>query len=929
MVPPGEWHTYRRDQQLTGRCPLPGNIVHPEVRWKYFLGGSENECFTVPNAAGGADLLLAYGGCVVRTDWKGNLLWKTPSFGINAIGAVEDLDGDGKWEIVASTGYEVFVLSAEDGTVFLRNYVGFPASAGTPANMMLCHRFDPQAKGMHLVIPMMSSKEVRVFDFRSGAKNTVLAHTLWMDDAYHPTVAAADLDNDGVDELVVSKLSGLYVFDVFSGKMKSSVQWTSNGERHRNYGLLQLIDINNDGVREAVIVSDRVARHLSVLTNDGVGNLSLLWDRFVEFIYPSDTTEVRNVGNSVSDVDGDGKPELVVGFLNDRKDSRWWLEIIDPLTGAVKYEVGDRYLWGVQDVDGDGIFELLVSEEFERQTKTFSRVEILKVRGGKLEQVWHHAHAHFAGRSLRPQGWKSRFRDVPFFPDETWTDHRGDALCVFLFTDDEERRPSLLELEIRGREFRLFSISLATLHNTMMVALADVDGDGTNECILTTVDGRMTVVGKGKTMGTFTTGFRLQLEGFSAARPSSTPIIYRDAESEKLYIALPDNTNTIHCLRTSDTGGAAELVWNMRGRGHLGYDMAYHSLSVHDIGGRMHILAVNPDRTDASELVGFGGTGSGRKSWVISGAPAPMPVRMGVYEWTIVGEQNDIIASYYSSASMNSEHSVCIDTQGKIHWQLTEYGEGEWGRGMGPYSSFSVRRNELGGHELFFLAKDLFCHLDAQTGKWIREPWLLWRATNTVMNQPDWEFTKDRLPLFGTEKDPFTAYGSPILVDVDNDGKEEILVGGCFGGMGVLRMDHSVMWWKRTSFTDVMMRLPGIAEIQPGVRWVGVCHANGEFNCYDGKTGDERWKLNLGSTTSDVVSCDIDGDGKEEFITGTTDGRLIAIGENAQGIGEIKWSIPFGFALGSPVIADADGDGFPELLVVTGDGHLVCVGNAR
>ena len=32
-----------------------------------------------------------------------------------------------------------------------------------------------------------------------------------------------------------------------------------------------------------------------------------------------------------------------------------------------------------------------------------------------------------------------------------------------------------------------------------------------------------------------------------------------------------------------------------------------------------------------------------------------------------------------------------------------------------------------------------------------------------------------------------------------------------------------------------------------------------------------------------IVSCDIDGDGKEEFIVGTTDGRLLAIGTDEGG----------------------------------------------
>ena len=66
------------------------------------------------------------------------------------------------------------------------------------------------------------------------------------------------MDNDGVDELVVSKLSGLYVFNVLTGTMTASVRWTSNGECHRNYGLLQLIHIDGDGSREVVIVAERL-----------------------------------------------------------------------------------------------------------------------------------------------------------------------------------------------------------------------------------------------------------------------------------------------------------------------------------------------------------------------------------------------------------------------------------------------------------------------------------------------------------------------------------------------------------------------------------------------------------------------------------------------------------------------------------------------
>jgi len=928
---------YRRDHRLSGRSPLPGHISRPAIRWTYPLGGSENECFPLPPNQGRSDLLFSYGGCVIRTDGSGRTVWKSPSYGINAVGALEDLDGDGRLEIVCSTGYEVIVLAAESGELLMKYYVGFPLSAGTQASTLLCHRFDKTSRGMHLIAPLMSAKEVLVFDFRDGRRNGVLAHTLWMDDAFHPTVAAADMDNDGCDELVVSKLCGLYVFDVLTGVMKESVRWTSNGERHRNYGLLQLLDIDGDGAREVVIVAERVARHIAVIDNDGRGKLSPLWDRFIEFIYPNDTTELRHTGNSVQEVDGDGRPELVVCLFNARNDSRWWLEVLDPMTGKLKFEMSDTYLWGVQDVDGDGVGELLIGTERQRNPLPFSRVEVVSLKGLKPVTIWSCDNARFAGRGLRPSGWKSNFRPMQFGHDETWTETSAGVTTLFLFTAAAGRSRSLLEVSWRGEQMSvratpLGTVPLGSTGEFIMAALADVDGDGVSECILSENNGRIHVVRGGKgVQSTWRAGIRLQLEGFSAARPGPVPVVYRSPKQQAPFITIPDNTNRLHQLQVDASGRNIVERWNRPGRGWMGYDNSYHSAYVRDVDGdgEFEVMAVNPDRDDCSELLALASDNTLKRSWLFRGVPPPAPTRIGLYEWVVTGGKGDegITASSYASYSMNSERTVSIDLANNERWHRNEYGEGEWGRGVGPWSAFSVLTTPEGALHILFLAKDLLCRLDALSGDWIREPWILWRATNSVMNQPEWDFTKDRQADFGTEKDPFTAYGSPLLLDADGDGKDEILVAGCFGGFGVLRDDYSILWWKRTPFTDMMLRLPGIADVQgDGRLCLGICRSNGAFNCLDAATGKELWGIDLGSTTADIVSCDIDGDGKEEFIAGTTDGRLIAIGADTSGRGVIRWSVELGYALGNPVIADADGDGFPELLVVSGNGTLVCVG---
>lgn len=931
-VPDGEWHMYRRDHRLSGRSPLPGALVRPVILWKYPLGGSENECIPIAAADGRMDLLFAYGGCVVRTDGTGTVVWRSLPCGVNAIGAVEDLDGDGRTEIVCSTGYEVIVLAAESGTILMRYYVGFPLSAGTQASTILCHRFDRHSPGMHLIAPLMSAKEVLVFDFRNGRRNGVLAHTLWMDDAFHPTVAAADMDNDGVDELVVSKLSGLYVFNVLTGSMVQSVRWTSNGERHRNYGLLQLIDINGDGAREVVIVAERVARHMSVIANDGKGTLSLLWDRFIEFIYPDDTTELRHTGNSVQDVDGDGRPELVVCLFNARKDGCWWLEVIDPVSGTVKAAIKDRYLWGVQDVDGDGVSELLIGAETLRNPAPFSTVEVVSLRSGTPVTLWQCENARFAGKSLRPAGWKSNFRPVQFGHDETWAEPAAGGATIFYFTRTADGNRSLGEVSWQNGRIDARHVPLGGGGEFIMAALADVDGDGVQECVLSGNSGRILVARAPKGIqAAWSTGFRLQLEGFSAARPGPVPVVYRSSREPLPLIAIPDNTNTLHMLQVSLSGRDVTERWNRRGRGCMGYDNSFHCAYVRDVDGdgEPELMAVNPERTDCSELIALDAGGNLKRSWLFRGVPGPAPTRIGLYEWVVTGEGEamTIAGSAYASYSMNSERTIALDPGSRERWKRIEYGEGEWGRGVGPWSASSVMPGPDGSPQILFLAKDLLCRVDARSGEWIREPWILWRATNSVMNQPDWDFTKDRQADFGTEKDPFTAYGSPVILDADNDGRDEILVAGCFGGFGVLRDDHTILWWKRTPFTDMMLRLPGVADVLGDGRLaLGACRSNGKFLCLDAATGEELWEIDLRSTTADIAACDIDGDGKEEFIAGTTDGRLLAIGTDGTGRGVIRWSIGLGFALGNPVIADVNGDGRSEILVACGDGSLACIG---
>ncbi|HEX9006167.1 MAG TPA: FG-GAP-like repeat-containing protein, partial [Bacteroidota bacterium] len=580
--------------------------------------------------------------------------------------------------------------------------------------------------------------------------------------------------------------------------------------------------------------------------------------------------------------------------------------------------------------------ELLLSRETARQVKPFSRVEIASCLHGQWRTLWEEEGLRFAGRDLRPEGRISEFRPALFGHNETWMDTASADPRAFLFRDPRlagHPGSSFVELAWENSSFCTRSVELPDAPGALMSGLADLDGDGRNERILSDARGAVHILSaEGSVTTSFQTGFRLPLEGYYIARPAQVPVVFREGPGDSPRIALIDNANTLHLLQEQRDSSVREL-WQHPARGCVGYDLAFHAAYVTDIDvdGVSELLVTDPRPDRTSRLVALGPDGEEKGAWEVPGAPPILPLRIGTYMWQVlpIRGENRIIAASFASYSMNSEGSVCFGLDGHPFWRLTEYGEGEWGRGMGPWSAYSSMMGTDGTPRLFFLAKDLVCEVDAADGSWRREPWLLWHATTVAMGQPDWDFSKDRLPLFGTDKDPFTAYGSPILIDVDGDGREEIVIGGCFGGMGVLREDHSVLWWKRTPFTDVTLRLPGIADLSgTGRRSVGACHADGSFVCYDGATGRERWTLRLETTTSDIVSCDIDGDGREEFIMGTTDGRLLAIGEDAGGRGVLRWSVEIGTSVGTPAIADTDGDGSPEIIAVAGDGKVYCVGRS-
>ncbi len=896
------WPDYRHDATLSGASSLRGSSLNFRESASIPIGGGFQEVLIIPD--GSNDLLLASGGGIQRITIEGELRWQTRPFGAHSLTGIYDLDDDGELEIVTSNAREILILSAGTGEITWRENVALPRSYGTYATMFQVHRLLPDSRGLQIVVPCFSAKELFVFDCSLGVRDTRLLHTLWMNDSYHPTTCIGDVNHDGVEEIVIARLGGVYVFDPISGKMLDQTLWTSDTERRRNYGHFELADIDNDGDLEAIILSDRVSRHIAVLDNDGNGRFTPMWDRFIQHIYPEDTTELRYVDNSVADVNGDGLPEITVSIFNHHGDERWHTQIIDARTGETLEDHPDQYLRDVIDLDGDGAAELFLSTATERAVPDHSTLSVEHTTQGT---IWSAKNSRFAEKIIHTQPTRAQFKPDVFANDGVWTEQRANVSSFFILNKQKVG----VGLSRIDAGFAANVIATIPSRDCRIAAIADT------KLIVSTSDGSIFALDTALHK-IFSAGYHLTTEAHSAARPASVPTVVEHQGRSLILTATFDGF--VACFTTHD--GVLIERWRVRGHARLGYDNVAHACSIIEWNDKKFVVIVNDTELSHSRISLYDLDGARHRSYDFPDLPPQRAgTRIGAYDWVRFEHSTGpaLMVSFFMSPSMNSEFTCAINLESsKRLWEFARTGAGEYGRGVGPWGTTSVHEMP-NGTEAIFCAKDTIMRIELESGRLAHPTTLLTSFTAEEMKRQGIYKTQG-LETWSSIEDPFTAYGSVMLKDLDGDGVDELICVGSFGGFGVLNDDMTARWWLIASFGDVVYRFPAICDMEGRSQFELVQgHSTGDICVYDALTGALRDQLHIGAISTDIISCDLDGDGRDECICGTNDGRLLILRMLGGALTIVKaFEVPGGVS--SPSVGMIAGR--LAILITTADGML-------
>lgn len=896
-----DWPMARHDAKRTGTAGGKSDIQKPKVAWSAYLGGNlALRAMLVHDVDGDGkgDIIYSTGGVVAAKRADDTLIWTTHILAPGVLSGIEDLDGDGKLEVVAHTILGAWALDLATGAVrwsqpsgemgasnYLRladlNGDGRPDLVVTECGG--CGGSKPQAGFIYSFAGGFAQALRTPIDLTTGVNGAL---TVVKVDPNGPAALLADVSG-----------SNLGLFDGTTGKL-ITVSPSIGGQLAWSTACLpgdidglpgdELVCVASESPAPSPVAGD--VRKVFALKYQGGPSpkLDLLWSYSV----PAGEA-LSNVSNEpLVDLDGDGKYEVVVSSVH--ADSTYSIHVLAAATGAEITKLDGEYLVGTALLEGPKLRTLVTYAS--NKTTAWAYNGLSK----KLVKRWQ-------------------------------------------LTD---RYP--VEEPNRAHS----QISNAAIYKLLTI---DLDGDGILDLLTSKIspgaqiDGYVTSTGPSPVIDyaslTFADGLGpIGFWGVSAV----------DLGVPQIAVAQVDGTMHFLDHKLQPTSSAVRFGgyyapggWEDLGKAPViaSVGSAAQAIFAHDSRGRLVRLDASKatPSTPPVEVWGFENASSPIVvPGLLQGKPGVAALHQDPWAdppvWGVVAlnpsDGSVVWNAPLASQSVNDLLSADFDLDG------TPDIAAQWAK-PGVEVLTTVALSGKSGQQLWsFGAVAGDCGL--QSAGFTLADWNGDGVDDVLQVMPNIRADSGKDGSSITKSAAHPCYFLPTPVDTNQDGVDELVLHG--GGVGVVVVGHDLETpVYQSNDDDQPFPYGAIATCPAGPvlvegSWRNIARlkmtelstsavvtrvlAGGQS--YPDEAAAAAAKVGLGQLTSASIHPDLQGDGHPVAMVGSTDGFLYAIDPCS---GALLFASDFNFAVGDIIFGDSDGDGLDEILVSVADGNLYALKN--
>ncbi len=713
-----------------------------------------------------------------------------------------------------------------------------------------------------------------------------------------PLCVVADMNGDGIKEIVVATWYRVMVFDSQTGEKIDECRW----HKGRNYGHFEVRDLNGDGLPECIVLADFMI-HMNVLENQQ-GKLALKWRKPVEFQLFGKRKSLRLLPAPIVDTDGDGVLELVVNLYNDTGDERWHVMVYDAFTGEVKEDLPGKFVSGLEDLNQDSACELLLTPTQGLALQKYGPLYIGSLQNESI--------------ALYEIPLKARWilQERPL--TQTYATVAADGRKTVLTSTDPgtsqtafwiAQAPSIDENESAGETITALIWKGGTQFETAFNCTLPNNGEVSFQCFCEGTSGPNLYF---NAIFKETPHYLIPIKGGAGrlvnlkplSMPPDVPIAFQTAPNSAPLICISSRSGTIHAIEPPHDGeDTPRLRWSRPGRSQTGDMGTFYGLEAADLDGDRlpEILAAVQEDDGTPALIAYKADGSTLYRHRFNRFPGGPPRwnTGGLLRWTYgrftTDNAYDVYVCLRRTVMHTDESCLLAGPDAREVWWNDDVLE----RGCGGLTAAVADIDADKRDELVMQYPDLHFSLDGVSGE--------------ILNATPWPHQ---------ELGGWSAYAQPLLADADRDGKLEVYSGNCRYTFARWTLDGHLEW--HTPYLDGSNALPALADLDGdgNMELCGPASAGG-LRCYDPRSGELRWTWQTERALTDVLAIDIDHDGKDELVFGE-DRRIVALKELG-GVPMVLWSLNNDSTVYSPIAADTDADGLAEILYLTANDGLICI----